>query len=131
MRLRSFPIPLMALFALAACDPGGTGSEPGGEYRAILESPNGADGAAAVELTGAGIESITGDSATVHSLAGGGTTRLVVLREPAGRLAFRITMAQGQAPPSARVVEVADGGDRPRASLDGYRVTFKRSGGAR
>lgn len=117
---------LVPLLALAACDPGGTGSETGGEYRAVLESPNGAEGGAILELTGAGIESVAGDTTTVHSLGGGGTTRVVLLREPAGRLSFRVTLAEGAQPPAARVVEVVDGEDQPRASVAGYRVTFNR-----
>lgn len=117
---------LVPLLALAACEPGGTGSDTGGEYRAVLESPNGAEGGAALELTGEGIESVAGDTTRVYSQAGGGTTRVVLLREPAGRLSFRVTLARGAQPPAVRVVEVVDGEDKPRASVAGYRVTFSR-----
>lgn len=126
MRLRTSVLVLPALLAVAACDRGGTGSDPGGEYGAVLESPNGAEGAAAIELTGPGIQSVTADGGRLFVQAAGNTTRVVVVREPAGEIAFRVTMAQGQQPPAARVVEVADGSDQPRASLDGYRVTFSR-----
>lgn len=114
------------LLGMAACDlGGGTDTPPGGAYRAVLESPGGGEGAAAIELTGDGIESVRGD-AGVHSQAAGATTRVVVLREPAGTIEFTVTMARGHAPPAARVVEVVDADDRPRASLAGYRVTFSR-----
>jgi hypothetical protein len=125
MRLRTSVLILPALLALAACEPG-TGSDPGGEYRAVLESPNGAEGAAAIELTGLGIESVTADAGRLFTQAQGNITRVVLVQEPAGDIEFRVTMAPGREPPEARVVEVADGSDRPRASLSGYRVTFSR-----
>lgn len=126
MHLRTSALVLPALLALAACELGGTGSDPGGEYRAVLESPHGAEGAAAIELTGPGIQSVTADAGRVFTQAAGNTTRVVVVREPAGDIAFRVIMASGQQPPAARLVEVADGSDQPRPSLDGYRVTFSR-----
>lgn len=117
---------LPALLALGACDRGGTGSEDGGEYRAVLQSPNGAEGAAAIELTGPGIQSVTATTGQIYSQGAGTTTRVVLVQVPAAPIEFRVTMAPGQRPPAARVVEVADGNDLPRASLDGYRVTFRR-----
>ena len=127
MRLRTSVLILpAALLALAACDRGGTGSDAGGEYRAVLQSPNGAEGAAAIELTGPGIQSVTADAGRLFTQASGGITRVVVVQDPAGPIEFLVTMARGQEPPAARVVEVADGSDRPRASLEGYRVTFSR-----
>jgi hypothetical protein len=125
MKLRSIFLALFAALALGACDAGDP-DPPGGEYRAELRSPNGAEGAAAIELTGPGIESITADAGTLHTQPTGNTTHVVLIRDPSGPIKFRITMAPGQAPPAARVVEVVDGDDRPRASLDGYRVTFGR-----
>ncbi|HEX2077759.1 MAG TPA: hypothetical protein VHG08_08625 [Longimicrobium sp.] len=126
MRLRT-PIPILpALLALAACERGGTGSDAGGEYLAVLESPNGAEGAAAIELTGPGIESVTSTSGQLFATSSGNTTRVVLVRQTAGDIEFKVTMARGQQPPAARVVEVADGSDQPRASVSGYRVTFDR-----
>jgi hypothetical protein len=127
MRFRSIPTMLAAVLALGACDRGGTGSEPGGEYRAVLESPNGSEGAVALELTGAGIELISVDAGTtLQTQPEGATTRVVLIREPAGPIEFNLTMSAGQQPPDVRVVEVVDGNDQPRASLDGYRVEFSR-----
>ena len=127
MSHRSILAALAAALALGACEPGGTtGSPPGGEYRAVLESPNGAEGAVALELTGPGIESIAADAGSLHTQPSGATTRVVLFREPAGPLEFRLTMAAGQEPPAVRVLEVVDGEDRPRPSLAGYRVTFGR-----
>ena len=126
MRLRTLLLALLSATAAAACDRGGTDNPPGGEYRAVLQSPNGGEGAAAIELTGPGIESIAADAGTLHTQPSGSTTRVVLIREPAGPIQFRVTMAPGQGPPAARVVEVVDGSDQPRASLDGYHVTFGR-----
>lgn len=128
MRLRTSVLVLPALLALSACERGGTGPEPepSGEYVAVLESPNGAEGAAAIELTGAGIQSVTSDAGRLFVQAQGNTTRVVLVLEPAGEIRFRVTMAGPQQAPSATVVEVADGNDQPRASLAGYRVTFSQ-----
>lgn len=129
MSLRSTPLLLLAtLLSLGACERGGGGTPPedGGEYRAVLESPHGAEGAAAIELTGPGVLSITSASGRIFTQSAGTTTHVVLVQEPAASIEFRVTMAAGQAPPAARVVEVADGNDQPRASLAGYRVTFGR-----
>jgi hypothetical protein len=129
MSLRSTSLLLFAtLLSLGACERGGGGTPPedGGEYRAVLESPFGAEGAAAIELTGAGILSITTTTGRIFTQSAGTTAHVVLVQEPAGSIEFRVTTAEGQAPPAARVVEVADGNDQPRASLAGYRVTFSR-----
>ena len=118
---------LSALLALAACDEGGTGVSAGGEYRAVLQSPHGDEGAAAIEIQGAGVRSVAGGEGTrVFMQPAAGGTRVVVVREPAGPVEFTLTLAPGSKLPQVRVVEVADGQDQPRASLAGYRVTLQR-----
>jgi hypothetical protein len=132
MKLRSSTLLLLtALLSLAACGDGGgdgpgTGTDDGGEYRAVLQSPNGVEGAAAFELTGPGIQGVTASVGRLFSQSIGTTTRIVVVQEPAGPISFKVTMAAGQGPPSARVVEVVDGNDLPRTSLSGYNVVFGR-----
>lgn len=127
MRFRSI-LPLASLLALAACDGGGGTTEPpaGGEYRAVLVSPHGDEGAAAIELTGPGIQSVTAPAGTLWTQADGNTMRVVLVRDPAGPVELRVTTAPGQTPPAARVVEVVDRFDQPRESLAGYSVTFTR-----
>ena len=129
MRVRSSTLLLFAaLLPLSACDKGGggTGTQDGGEYQAVLQSPNGAEGAAACELTGPGIQSVAATGGRLFAQAWGPNMRVVVVNEPAAPVSFRVTMAEGQAPPSVRVVEVVDGNDMPRTSLAGYNVTFGR-----
>lgn len=118
-------VPVFLLLALAACDGGGTDAAPsGGEYIATLESPHGPEGAAVLELTGSGVQTIRATSLSLFRQPVSGGTRLVLVREPAGRLEFRVRMAPGSPPPGVRVVEVVDGEDRRRASLAGYAVAF-------
>ena len=113
------------LLALAGCDGGGTdAAQAGGEYIATLESPHGPEGAAVLELAGSGVETIRATSLSLFRQPIGGGTRLVLVREPAGRLEFRVRMAPGSPLPAVRVVEVVDGDDRQRASLAGYEVAF-------
>lgn len=120
---------LAAAAALVACD-GGTGSETaGGEYIAALESPNGLEGAAVLEMPGEGVLAVRAASLSLFQQPVSGGKRLVLVREPAGRLEFRVTMAPGHAPPAVRVLEVVDGQDQPRASTEGYAVTFTRTRG--
>lgn len=127
MKQRSSLLVLFALLALAACDEGGTGVPAGGEYRVVLQSPHGAEGAAALEIEGTGVRSVAGGGGTrVFMQPAAGGTRVVVVREPAGAIEFTLTLAPGSRQPRARVVEVADGQDQPRASLAGYRVTLER-----
>lgn len=133
MKLGSSTLVLLAgTLLLAACggDGGGggpgTGTQDGGEYRAVLQSPNGVEGAAAFELTGPGIQTVTQSVGRLFTQSNGTTTRIVVVQEPAGPISFKVTMAAGNGPPSARVVEVVDGNDLPRTSLSGYSVVFGR-----
>src|SRR5688572_8518320 len=105
MSLRSTSLLLFAaILSLVACERGGTTPpEDGGEYRAVLESPHGAEGAAAIELTGPGVLSITSTTGRIFTQSAGTTTHVVLVQEPAGPIEFRVTTAQGQAPPTARV----------------------------
>lgn len=126
---RASSIPLLAVLALAlaACDGGtGPGGPRGGDYDAVLQSPNGPEAAAHLQLDGVGIENVAADSAFVASSDVSGGRRVVLVRPQAGTLRFRVTMAEGQGPPAVRVLEVAAPDDQPRASVAGYRVAFTR-----
>lgn len=129
MRSR-FVIPFLAVAVLAACD-SGTGAEAGGEYIAALESPHGAEGGAILEMTSAGVESVDAASLSLFRQPVSGGHRLILVREPAGRLEFRVRLTPGSVPPEIRVLEVVDGNDQPRPSMDGYTVSFTRTRGDR
>lgn len=127
MRLRSILLIAPAVLALAACGDGG-GTEPpppaGGDYNAVLQSPNGSESAALLELTGEGIVAVRSTGAFIASSPISGGRRVVLVRGTPGQLDFRITMSAGNGPPAVRVVEVAAPDDQLRASLGGYGVTF-------
>jgi hypothetical protein len=121
---------LAAVLALAACDGGGTGSRPaGGEYIVTLESPHGNEGAAILEITDQGVESITASAAALFRNRISDGWRLVLVREPEGPLQFRIRLAEGNDFPDVRVIEVVDGRDQRRPSVEGYEVSFTRTRG--
>jgi hypothetical protein len=127
MRLRRLlSLALSAVPLLTACD-GGTGSsEAGGEYIAALETPDGRpEGALLVELTGEGISDVHAASLALFEQPVSGGRRLMLIREPAGRIDFRVRMAPGS------VLEVVGPDDLPRASTDGYSVSFTRTRGDR
>lgn len=132
MRIRSLRFAAPLVVALAACD-GGPETPPtptGGEYDALLQGPTASESAALVELTGAGIEDVrsNGPGIVASSPVSGGR-RVVVVRPAAGPIGFRIRVADGSPPPTARVVEVADADDQLRASLTGYQVALTRVAG--
>ena len=131
MRIRPPLLILPLLLALSACDGGeGTGAAlSGGEYIATLESPHGAEGAAILEITGPGVEEVFASSATVFQQPVSGGRRVVLVREPAGPIEFRVRIAPGNELPQVRVVQVVDGNDAVRPSTDGYRVSFTRTRG--
>lgn len=131
MRIRSI-LPLLAVLAAAACDGGGTGAaSEGGEYIAALQSPNGDEGAAMLEMTTEGVEDVSASSATLFRQPISGGVRMMLIRDAAGRVEFRVRMAPGHELPTVRVVQVVDGDDNVRASTDGYEVTFTRTRGDR
>lgn len=117
-------------FLLAAVATACDSTEPpaGGTYRAVLESPNGAEGGASIRVTGGGIERITSATGQVFSEANSSGARVVILREPAGTLEFDVVVGPGHGAPTAEVTEVVDGGDQVRPALSGYRVTLTKAG---
>jgi hypothetical protein len=130
MRIPPLLASLAAALALAACD-GGTDSAPaGGEYIVTLESPHGPEGAAILEIADQGVESITSSAVTLFRNRISGGQRLVLVREPAGPIQFRVRLAEGSDFPEVRIIEVVDGQDQRRPSTEGYEVSFTRTRGA-
>lgn len=115
----------LAVLACAACDT--TGPPGGGVYRATIDSPNGAEGAASVSVSGGGIEQVTSASGQVFSQITTSGARVVIVREPAGALEFDVKVSPGHGAPTAEVLEIADGADQVRPTLSGYRVTLVKA----
>lgn len=114
-----------ALLLLAACDGGGTGASPaGGEFIAALKSPHGPEGAVLLEVAGEGLTFVGTSSATLFKQPVSGGWRVMLVREPAGVIEFRVHVAPGNELPSVRVLQVAGADDRVRPSTDGYSVAF-------
>ena len=91
---------------------------------ATVESPHGAEGAALIRLGGGGasfVEPLTGD---VHTSALGDTTKVLVLLDTPGEIAFRLNVADTTRPPVATLLQVADGQNQVRTNLAGYVVRF-------
>jgi hypothetical protein len=132
MRLSSILLVAPLLLALGACD-GGGGTEPppptGGDFNAVLQGPTNAESAVLLELTGTGIEDVQSMTATVFSNPVSGGRRVVLVRGTPGTMEFRVRVAAGNQPPTARVLELAGADDQLRTPLTGYQVTFTRVAG--
>ncbi len=125
MRRPSFPF-VLALAALAACADEGPVSGPG-TLTATLRSPNGAEGAALVSLLGDGVGPITAVGETeAYAHTGDGSTRVVLVNQAGGTLAFAVAVADTTQPPAFVVLEVAAPDDELRSSVAGYGLEFSR-----
>ncbi len=116
-------VALLAI-SLSGCDRA-TPSDGPGTVTAALVSPNGAEGAAVVDVAGTieGISAPTGTSFYTTPSATG--TRVILVRETPGNLEMSFHTQDISRPPAISVVEVADGNDAIRASLTGYRMEFR------
>lgn len=122
-------LPLLLILAAGAvaCGDAGTPPDAGGNYVATLAAPAGnLDGAAVLELTGAGIEDVTAAGVQLFMERSGDRMRVVIVRDDPGVIRFDIRVARGSRLPQAQVIEVADGSDALRASVSGYTVRFTR-----
>lgn len=99
-----------------------------GELQALLISPNGAEGAAVIELAGEGIGAVTAfpGSGRVFAERVGSTVRVVVVLDQPGEIRFRVAVDDVSDPPTGAVLEIADGSNEMRQSLAGYSVEFAR-----
>jgi len=112
--------------ALAACTDHTRPSGPG-SLTATLTSPNGAEGAAVVLLVGEGVSGIRAIGDTeVHATSSGDETRIVLINQAGGTLAFEIDVADQRRPLVGVVTEVAGPDDALRSSLGGYSLDIER-----
>ena len=110
---------------LAACGTDSNEPQQALTFAVELDSPNGDEGAALLELEG--------DVAVVRAPAGtrimmhrdGGATRVVVVRDEPGSIAFEVDLAEPGPAPEARVIEVSGPDDALRAVSSGYAVSFR------
>ena len=118
---------LAAVFALAftACDDSSEEPVLALSYAATLESPAGAEGAAVIELEGdiASVRAEPGSRLMSHRT--GDVTRVIVLRDQPGSIAFDVDLAEEGPAPSARVIEVSGPDDAQRASTAGYHLALR------
>lgn len=113
----------VALVALAACGDSAPTSAPG-VLTATLESPNGSEGAALLHLVGGSISSVEPLTGDLHTSVLGDTTKVLVLLDAPGEIAFLLNVADTTLPPVTTILQVADGQNELRVSLAEYRVRF-------
>ena len=114
---------LAVLLGASGCGDVAPVSAPG-TLTATVESPNGAEGAALIRLVGAGVafvEPLTGD---LHTSVVGDTTKVLVVLDTLGDIAFRLNVADTTLTPVATLLQVADGQNELRAGLLEYSVRF-------
>ena len=120
-----------ALLVLAGCadDPSGPGT-----YDARVRSSIVTAGAVVLELTGVGIEGITGEGGTTAfwnrtAGTGGGseTFRVVLVKEMAGELNFSVDVSDlDQSAPTGVVVSAVHGNNVPAGDLNSFSVELFR-----
>jgi len=114
----------LLFLAAGACDSMGPGEERGpGVLTATLRSPHGDEGSAVFRLEG-GIELgvISTPSGQVFYQHAGTSSRVVVVLDDPGEILFQVQTGDRSEPPIVTVLQVADGDDALRPSLDGYTV---------
>jgi hypothetical protein len=97
-----------------------------GQFTLVVMSPNDDDGAALVELDGAGVTSVGADSAEVLTDMRDGRLRVVVARRSPGPLVLTLAVRDTAADLDAVLLEVADAADAPRSSLAGYTIEIRK-----
>jgi hypothetical protein len=117
---------LAAALVLVACTDAGPAIGRAA-LTATLDSPNGDEGAAVIELFGEGVLGVRGTGATeVYSDRVGETTRVVLIHPTGGTLSFEVELLNRRRRPVAVVREVAGPDDELRSDLSGYHVGFTR-----
>ena len=114
---------LAGLLGTSGCGDAAPVSAPG-TLTAIVESPNGAEGAALIRLIGEGVASVEPLTGDLYSSVLGDTTRVVVLLDTPGDIAFRLNVADTTRLPVVTLLQVADGQNELRAGLSGYSVRY-------
>ncbi|UCC47466.1 MAG: hypothetical protein JSV41_08150 [Gemmatimonadota bacterium] len=121
-----------AVISALACSEGRGPTRPEpmpGELLVAVVSPNGAEGAAVLETVAEGIVEAAAEDGDAYVFRAGNTSRIVVLLNDPSEIRFTLWVEDIHAPPALRIVEVADGENRLRATLSGYRVEVEPASG--
>jgi hypothetical protein len=124
----ALPLAVAAWLGVAACGDEPTPPTPTpvpGDLVVSLVSPNGGEGAAVLETGDEGIVDIAAEGSQAYLWQAGGASRIVVLLDEPGDVRFTISVEDVNEPPRLEIVEVADGDNRLRESLTGYRVVLE------
>lgn len=123
---------LLGLLTMAcpACQDLGPPTPKGpGAIHVDLESPNGAEGSAVFQIsggTGLGVVSSFGGEVFYDHNYGTEVTLVVVVMDVPGEIQFKIRTANVRDLPTVSLLQVADGNDVLRGSLEGYQVEAVR-----
>ena len=118
---------LAVLVSAIGCSGADAGPVSGpGSFVATLESPNGVEGASLIHLIGGGVSSVQPLSGELFTSTSGDTTKVLVVLTTPGDVAFRVQVADTTQPPIVVLLQVADGDNRSRGSLQGYEVRLRQ-----
>jgi hypothetical protein len=95
--------------------------------QADLVSPNGPESAVVLELVGGrDLGSLALEGGEIFSEQDGNILRIVVVMDDPGSIRVEIRTEDVAKLPSVAVIQVADGENELRASLEGYEVSFTK-----
>ena len=120
-RLAAF---VVAALALAGCE-GSTRPDGPGTMTASLVSPNGAEGAAILDVIGSVDAFNCSSDVSVYTTPIANGTRVILVRLNPGALQMSMRVPDVSNPPAITVVEVAAGDDRLRPSVADYHVDIR------
>ena len=99
-----------------------------GPVTVTVVSPAGAEGGAVFRVTDPDISGVTAPDGVVFVRQVGQEARVVLVRDGAGQLRFRMEVADIHRPPSVRLLEVSGPDDELRPDLMGYEVELEVEG---
>jgi hypothetical protein len=122
-RSRLLLLAALTVAGIATCDSGPSGPGGSGTIVVTVTSPNGAEGAALLELSGGvGLGPVTSAGGDVFFDHRETTSRVVVILDAPGEIRFDVRSDDVGTPPQVTLLQVADGDDALRPSLFGYHV---------
>ncbi|UCD25456.1 MAG: hypothetical protein JSW51_05945 [Gemmatimonadota bacterium] len=122
-RLHFLTTSLLSVALVSGCDSADPGAETALQITVL--SPYSDDAAALVEIVGTRVDVTEQEQGRVLVHASHDTTWVFVAMDEAGRIRLSAMMPRGSPVPSARLLQVADGGNNLRAALDGYSVRIR------